>query len=449
MKELLLYDCLSEFNRQFYKDVLRPEHIKGGEIKIDKVSFEDGSDEDVFNFWGWELKKDGIRYLLSCRNKQNKEVKIKSVVPLIAKDVQKIAHKGVVYRYIRKPQSVKFKSLKQHKFKEFVDSLCLFSHSNPTHQKLDVFMALASMWDRAYFRKSTPPGFGKDSIVDILGNLIGDAATIENPTIAKLEERASVLKWLAVNEVIDITKANWRDIEQILLAMGAFKPSVTKRSRAHGGVGETIDISNFSLTLMYNDINNYPSPDKYLDFVAKEAVLDRFVPLRLYGTLTEDFNVLSKINTASFVTKNIELYKNLIYSFTYYSENRRGATFDRGKLIKLSGRWGTNIGKLLNIIDFYCKTQEEFNEWLNIVNLAIIDYKQMLKYPSLYQHLVTKVEKHYKDGKKFRIAIEEINKLLKGMDTFIHKNSFIKGYKIVEDKEKPVKDIEVSSFWEK
>jgi len=470
MKELLLYDSLSEFKRQFYKDLLGQEHVTSNEIKIDKVSYEDMDEDAAFNFWGWELKKDDTKYLLSCRNKQDKEIQLKKILPILPQQTQKVAHKGNVYRLIHSPKTVKFQQVNVLGLKKLVNILASFDHTNKDHQKLDIFLALVSYCDRAYFRKATPPGFGKDSIVDILGNLLGGCSTIENPTIAKLEERASLLKWLAVNEVIDISPGDWRKIEQILLAMGAFKPEVTKRSRAHGGVGETIDISDFSLTLMYNDITEYTDHNKYLDFISKGAVQDRFVPFRLWGTVDEDFNSYSSLNFEQYVKKNIKQFKDMIYTLTYYSSviKRGSRRYNREKLIKLPNRWNTNVGKLLNVIDLYCDDQEEFNKWVGIINESIIDYKEMLMYPALYQSLVNRISKYYdqlkskvvKDSigyldklfvidKQFKREINCINVEVKKINTFIDKNSFIKGYKIIEKEEKKTvyKDKQINEFW--
>ena len=397
MKELLLYDSIDEFKKQHYAKLLEPCHLINSEIKIDKVTYEDGGEED-FNFWGWELRKDGIKYLLANRYR-DVQVQLNKLLPIVASETQKVAHKGVVYQYIRKPICARFKSVQSKEFKEWVDSLAPFEHSNTPHQKLDLFMALASMMDRVYFRKSTPPGFGKDSIVDLFGGLIGNASTIENPTIAKLEERASVLKWLAVNEVIDISKANWKLIEQILLSMGAYKSNVTKRSRAHGGVGEVIDISDFSLSIMYNDITEYPDPYQYIDFVSKGAVLDRFPAFRLHGRITEDFNKLANIPTKVLVSRHKKDYNELIYNYTYYKDNYMKLlhNYNRDNLNYLSPRWAICINKLLNIIDVYSDNQEEFDYWIEQINESIEDYKEMLKYPKLFDTICEKINKQILD----------------------------------------------------
>ncbi|HEY9705240.1 MAG TPA: hypothetical protein V6C58_22570, partial [Allocoleopsis sp.] len=215
MSILLNYECLSQFKRQFYEKVLSFDNLIPEEIKIDKVSFPDGGTDDTFNFWGYELQKDGKKYLLPSKFPDGTELDIKNILPIIPQDVQKVASRGNVYYLINNPISVSFKSDKRLSFKELANILNDFEHTNPEHRLLLVFMGLSQVLDRSNYRISTPAGFGKDSVVDIFGNLLGNCATIENPTIAKLEFMTN-MKWLAVNEIVDIQKAEWRNIEQFL-----------------------------------------------------------------------------------------------------------------------------------------------------------------------------------------------------------------------------------------
>jgi len=219
MKQLY-YDCLAEFKRQFYKDLLDIEHLQGNQVKIDKLHYTNGGVDEQANFWGYILEKNGTKFLLSAFDKQGKEIKPAQLLPIRSNNTVKVASRGVVYNYLQDPIiSAKFRPIS------------CFNHTNPDHQKLMWFLTLTQLIDRANYRISTPPGFGKDSTVDILGNLIGKTGTIENPTLAKLEERANCLKLLAINEVVDIKKSDWQFIEQFLLATGAFKPEITKHSR--------------------------------------------------------------------------------------------------------------------------------------------------------------------------------------------------------------------------
>jgi hypothetical protein len=422
---------INEFKRQYYKDILSFEHLIPGEIKIDKVSFPDGGTDENFNFWGYALEKNGTKYLLPSRYSDNVEIKLSETLPIIPRDIQKVSYRGVVYYLINKIIPARFKPDKTMTFKELVAKLNSLGHSNPVHRQLLLFIGLTSMMDRANFRIASPPSFGKDSVVDTLGNLIGGAHTIENPTIAKLEYM-TYAKWLAVNEIVDIQKAEWRNIEQFLLSAGAHKPEITKHSRAVAtGVKEIIDISRFSLSLMYNDIDCYPEMDKYVDFVTKKAVLDRFPAFRFYGTLTEDFNQVKGIDIPKFVTDNFEEYKKIIYAFTYYKTNliKELKRFNADKLLTgIPNRWLINIGRLLKIIDLYCDTQEEFDYWIEVINDSIRDYKYMVDFNTEYLKF------------KSRLKPEDF-KEIRNLNTFKEKNYYLNN--LGNNKREAKKD-----FWE-
>ena len=404
-KQLLYYDCLTVFKKQFYKDLLTQEHLKG-EFQANKIRYTDGTREETANFWGWELFRNGEHYIIPNKDSKGKTIKIEECFPIKVNCSQKVAIGKEVYTRVTDFSALKFQPLQTMSFKKFIDTFSTFDHSNPEHQKLNWFIAFTQMMDRANMRVSTPAGFGKDSSVDILGNLIGNAATIENPTLAKLEFM-TFYKWLAVNEVVDIGSSEWRNIEQFLLAAGAFKPEITKHSRAMiAGSKDILNISEFSLSLMYNDIDHYPDQSKYFDFVAKDAVKNRFPPMRLWGTLKEDFNSIKGLDIELMVSQSHDIYKELLNNYTFYKQNMIQLLhkYDCSGLVSnVPERWKINMGKLLNIIDLYCETQEEFNHWLTVINHAMADYQNMLT----YAEIVKKYSKRIQAPEVFRAAREK------------------------------------------
>lgn len=412
----LFYDLIAEFKRQYFGKLLMQEHLVGHQIMLNKLTYPDSGTDDTANFWGYSFLKDGKKYLLSSVNNEGEEIKLSDYLPLLASGLQKVAHRTDVYYLIRKPVIAKFKSEQTMSFKEMVDSFTSLCHSNPDHQKLMWFITLAQMMDRCNFRIATNAGFGKDSTIDIIGNLIGGAATIENPTIAKLEFM-TYQKLLAINEVVDVSKPDWRNIQQFLLAAGAHKPEVTKHSRAvSNGVSEVLNISKFSISLMYNDIDHYSFKTEFFDEMTKDAVKDRFPALRLHGSFTEDFNKIKDVDIKTYVSQNMEEYKKLIYAYTYYKENltKHLHRYHTGKLRPItSHRWRTNIGRLLKMVDLYCDTQEEFDRWLGVINASMQDYDDMLLYPDL----VEKVSKRM-TNEEFSVFIAG----LKELPTFTERN---------------------------
>lgn len=393
---LLHYDCLAKFEESYFQDLLTQLHIVDHERHIKEVN-EKGNDSKVLiDDFCTLLEKGNKKYMMPS--------KYVNILPIQVKGTpNKYSLKGEVYHFLEPAnvQSARFKPEKKMSFKELVDTLTPLKHTNPEHYRLLGMINLSQMIDRANIRIATPAGFGKDSTVDIMGHLFGEAHTIENPTIAKLE-MMTYAKLLAVNEVVDISGSEWRNIEQFLLATGAFKNKVTKRSRGYGGVGEILDTSKLSLSLMYNDITHYPEGTKYFDEVTKSAVKDRFPPLRLHGTFCHDFNKISEINIQEYVKQRINKYVDIIRSFYYYKENLFNELhyYDLPPMGGLPERWKTNIGRILKVIDAYSVDQEEFNRWAATLFQSIDDYRDMLRFPGNVLLLAEKLKIPKNDKKE-------------------------------------------------
>lgn len=389
MNSLLLhYAALAEFNKQYRKGLIGTEHLESGQKHFTKFQYPGGQEEEV-DFWGYILAKDGVRYLIDFEDQKPKDV-----LPIVVTDTEKVSYRSDVYeRVVRGGYKVaRFRSEKRMSPKQLVQSLCSLQHSNPPHQTLLVLMALSQYWSRANFRVCSPPGSGKDSSVQLLGNLVGNCIVVSNPTLAKLESKTDV-SWLVINEMMRLGKAEWYLIEQFLLTAGDLKPHMEKHSLGYKNNKDSFDISGLSLSIFYNDLSEYPEAD-YFDDRAHGAVCDRFVPLRVHGRYLERFDRIHKENIPALVADNQEQYKDVIYTITYYKEHIEDELhrYDLSLLDvllkqvfpkRVSQRHRDNLAVLFKAVDLYCESQDEFNGWITVVVEALKDYQDMLAYPEL------------------------------------------------------------------
>jgi len=437
LNPLLHYDALLQFNRVHYKDLLVATQVADGELLFRSLHDSDGAELEGVVIPAFPLLKDGVKYILPSKVKDGeggfRQINLREDLPIKVTRAVKIFSKGIGYRHIKDHVTARFRPEKKMTFKELVNFLSdSLPHSNPDHHKLGWFISMASMMYRFNCRVCSPPAFGKDSRVEVMGNLLGNANTIVNPTLAKLELLSISSEWLAINEVVDMTKTDWRIAEQYLLNCGDFTPTVTKRSRSYGSVGETLPVDKLSISLFYNDVDCYPDDSKFFDSVAKSAVKDRFVPFRLHGHFTAQFEEISKINIPKFVEEHYEDYDKILRTFLYYKNNLDSELkyFIRPELSQFSERWKTNLNRLFNIIDLYCKDQEEFNYYSEVVLESIKDYFAMDEYTRLF----IKASKIRGEG-----VVKKLHeKVLIKKATFIEKNEilkqFIKGSAVMEAK---------------
>lgn len=415
---MLNYKLLETFRQEFYKGLVDESHIDPKMIKLSPLEYTDGSKE-YGSFWGWKVSYGNKVYLLSQKYGTSQTIEPKDVLPFRVTKSRQVAHRENVYHEILGLSSAKLSPRQTLRFKELVHRFSDQKHTHPEHLLLVWLLAFTQQYDVAHCRISSPAGFGKDSSIELCRILFGACGSIENPTVAKLEERASFLSWLAISELAGLQAADWKPIQLFLLSVGAFKPAITKRSRAYGGVGETIDVSNFSLSLFYNDIDHYQKVEHFFDNFADKQVCDRFPAFRFYGSFKEDFNAVNNIvDIEKFVRENMDYYKEIVYNTEYYRQQYKTHR-NRYKHISFSDypkRWQTNLARVQRVLDMYADTQEEFTRIETSMVKAMQDYNDMLQYPALFESVLKSLKKHEKtkleqDMKQYATFTEKVKAL--------------------------------------
>ena len=424
----LYYQALQRFRDVFYKDHLTEEHLIQGKKHFSSATFKDGYKETDLNLWAWELFKTNLSYLVDLGDKLPQDV-----LPIEVQDSKEIANGGSAYQFITNYREVRLSAEKKMGFRDLVDTLAMHKHENPTHKKLIIMIGLCSYLNRAFFRIASPRSFGKDSAVAMMRDLVGRCYTLTNPSTAKLALRTSG-KWLVISEVSGIKKADWRTISQFSLDAADNRTTIEKPTRAFEGVGETLDVSNLSISFFFNDKQHYPSDGEYFDDVANIQLKDRFCPLRMYGEHTEKWSDLYKIDYKKHVDENHKFYTDIIYTINFYEEEFESelSRYNHDLLYKLhpqlSDRHSTSLTHLLNTIDLYCESQDEFNGWITVVAECIQDYYDMLNYDDL-----EKVA-----SRKLRSEWDEIEPELEKLNTYSAKTRLLK--KKMEPKKEQKKD---------
>lgn len=431
-KQIFYSQVFNQIREEFYKDCIFSDSL-GKHIKVEELEFEDYTDEDHGRpFWGFILKKDKKSYLISDKTDMDDifPMRLKTDRP---ETLVKVAFKGEVFWLIRGYTSIKIKPEKIYDLKTMLDMLSSFDHKCPEHYRLLWLQELTQLLTSANYRNATPPGFGKDSIGECANILHGNVSILDDePTKAKLEERTAVCKHLIISEPMDQPLPIWKQLEQFILKAGAKKANITKRSRAYGGVKEDINASKLSLSLIYNDINSYPDMTKYLDFISKEAVLDRLVPFRLAGRLTEPFSQLKTEDIPKLVEQGLPIYRALIKSLLYYKTNY-GAyiqSFDRSKLVKMPERWHGNVMQLLDTCSIVSKDQEEFDKHVELVNFCHKEYFTMLEFPTHWEKFKRKVP-----PKELSNESKKISEILYFKDKIQYINDYLNTEKPVSEQE--------------
>ena len=297
---------LQEFNNLLYKDVLTNSNIS--------------SREQAYNFeklgrkLGFKLEKHNdlkTTYFLETEHINQLPIKIK--------ETKKDIFRQDVYHVVTRVVSVKIPSSRETSFRNVVDWLCNFEHDHPLHWKLYKLLIIVATIDRTNFRVATEAGFGKDSVVNAVIELVNQTANIYGATFAKLEYYL-LNNFLFFNELGGLKEGDKQNMQTFLLETGDFKNKYGKHSRKTTDTKEIYDISNTSVGIASNTNDYYISKSQqpFISMFTK-AANNRFLPLKFEGVLTQDFS--KDFNVHNTVTANKRFYQQLIGTINWYRQH--------------------------------------------------------------------------------------------------------------------------------
>ena len=374
------YEVVAAFNDVYYDKVLTKKDIVGSEKMVKNVIvFEQVGDtviekEVAINGYYFVLKKDMKQYLLESD-------KIHTL-PLIVKEYAKVGYNKDAFLLISRSQPVGFRPERKYSFRQIVDNFAYFEHSNGNHFKLWKIIAFTAYLGRINVRISSEPAFGKDSIIALMDDLVGSVGVVQKPTIAKLEYLTLANQLLLVNEFMNLSSQETKDIEQYLLTVGDFKNKYQKRSRASATMGgsEEYNISKFSVMLAYNTLTDYPDGEKeYFDFVHTNQLKQRFLPLKFSGKLTHVFQITP--DSKSIASEHKDFYVGMAKSINYYAieDNLRKELKPYPKIeFDFKDRWKVNFDTIAKFINLYANDEKEYKKLINDLYTCHVNYMEMV-----------------------------------------------------------------------
>ncbi len=350
IKNLMHNDSLQLFNETLYANVLTINDVisKKRAIKINDVKH-----------YGYFLEKGKNTYFVD--DLPGKEESIIDILPIIVTEKEEYDYNKQVFWFIKRYGSVKIPIEKKMEMKQVIDLLSNFNHTKPIHFKLSKIINIAAMTGRINFRIVAERGFGKDCVINNMRDLIGSVANIYGATFAKLEYSLKH-KYLVFNEMGNLKTDDKYNMQQFLLAIGAFFNKYTKRSRATEDTQEEYDISKTSLGIIYNPPIYYVERgQEYFDIMFTKAVANRFIPFYLEGTLSESFD--AEFDTKAVVDANIDTYKQLISTILWYRDNQPKNKYELPDDIEFSDdlkRFERTFFKICDFISEYANDEKEY-----------------------------------------------------------------------------------------
>ena len=346
------FDSLSKFNELLYKGILTVGNITS---KEQLYNFKDSGNQTGFRL---EKSNDRKVYFIQTKDVDN--------LPLRVTKTKRDAFRTDVMYIIKEVQTVKMPSQKETSFRNVVDWMCNFNHSNPLHWKLYKIITLSAVIDRVNYRIIGDAGFGKDSVVDAVTELVDETANIYGATFAKLEYHLKN-KFLFFNEMGNLNKDDRFNMQNFFLQSAAFRNKYIKKSRKTEGTKEEYDMSRTSVCVASNPYLYYKDKgqETFMDLFT-DAVVDRFIPFRFNGVLTHKFS--PNLDTENIVKKNKTFYKKIISTLNWYKENHsKVEVIDWGYEpdLRFKVRYDRTFSVIKKYISQYANSEEEYKELID------------------------------------------------------------------------------------
>ena len=350
-------DSLKYFNEKLYKGILTASNIVS---KEQSYEFKKKGGQQGFRL---EKHNDLKTYFLKSNDIKN--------LPLKIQETFKDTFRTDVLHIVTNCNTIKIPGEKTTSFRNLIDWMCNFEHDNEKHWTLYKILIITAVIDRINFRVHTNAGFGKDSMVNAIIDLVNKTANIYGATFAKLEYYL-LNDFLFFNEVGGLKDSDKRNFQTFFLEVGAFSNSYNKHSRKTARTKERYDISKVSVGIAGN-YNNYYFEKEQDPFVRQftKAVNHRFLELKMDGVLTQDFS--ENFNLDNVIKHNQTYYKKVISTLNWYRDNGKkldpidwkyNPTRDFGYG---GNRKKLSFERICKYIGLYVKSKEEYVELTDLL----------------------------------------------------------------------------------
>jgi len=292
-----------------------------------------------------------------------------------------VDYKTDVFDIITQVEPVTIPSVKVMEYRDIIEWFTKTQHTNKLHQLIYSILVTAAWIDRFNCRVSTEAGFGKDSVVDIVGALVDTTCNVYGASFAKLEYNLKN-QFIVLNEMGNLKADDKANMQEFLLATGAYRNIYTKRTRKSGGTQEQYDISKTSLMIIYNLPEYYRSKaQEYFDQMFTPAVINRFIPFVLEGQLTTKFQDL--LDPIEILDKYEKTIRGIVATLQYYKDNKPSTIdYEIPKIVKFNSkleRYERSFKVIMKYVSLYANTQEEFDKIVTELFKAYKKYEKLLE----------------------------------------------------------------------
>lgn len=360
-KNMMHIDVIKYFSNNLFEGILTEANIVS---KKKAIKLKD--DIDTIKHYGYFMEKNKETYFLP--SDYIKELPIKIL------NKKEVDYQTDVFYLIDEIETVKIPAKKILTFREMIDLIANFKHSNPMQFLLYKIIITTAIIDRINFRVISKKGFGKDSVVDIFQMLHPNIVNQYGASYAKME---FILrnKFILFNEIGNLKEDDKYNFQNFFLATGSFFPIYSKRTRKTLDVEDEFDISQLSVGIAYNTPDYYiEKGQEYFDMIFTSAVTDRFIPFLFEGVILTEFG---EINEKQLSTEYSNIYKSIISTLTWFKQNPIENKYKLPETTKFENerkRYKRTFKVIAKYISEYAENEQEYVELITELYKAYQTY---------------------------------------------------------------------------
>lgn len=320
-----------------------------------------------------QIYKNNRRLLLPLAFEEHLPVKIVDDFDCILKPSDKR-----LYSYITQVQPMRLPQDAQGKsFKEFIESWNPIDHSNPRSWTFLRILSIAARYKGIKCCICSEPSTGKNANFILQNHMLQSVVRTSTPTPARLYEFIVNNAIVVLDEFTTAKAEDMEDIESFILQLADNSTEYMKHSMAIGRQLKEADLVQKSIIFTYNKPKNLNNSKKFFDnkWNNIDAFRSRYPQIYITGEVLSSAITPSAGQTADILAEHTGWMKDIARQTSYWIQNLHKHTHNYTRNIDLSARHQNNLDGLLQALDAYCETQEEFDTWCKFIKDSMSAYK--------------------------------------------------------------------------
>lgn len=287
---------------------------------------------------------------------------------------------------VRPLQPIPFRIKPEKKFKSYkalIDEFVCFEHTDPDQWIVSKIVCLVGYISKVFVCVASNPEFGKSSVYEVVHGLTDMCPVFKPRSVPGVLNKINGIGNIVFDDVLEAKKEVRNIMEEFSIQVGGGKPVYINGAMKSQNTKNKYNCSNQSITYLYNNADCYKSPEKnYYEtfFENNKAINTRFLKLKFDGTLTEKFS--KDFNMKQVAEENKMYYITLTKHLAWMQEQREQNKFTRRWIVNtetnLKGRRKHIYDEITLFIDNYCKSQQEMDKFISVLDNSINEYTSMV-----------------------------------------------------------------------